>query len=197
MAIKGLFQSDIPFTSIENAEEYLFSKKFIDLLIAEYGLDIPFLFEVIVNGTKEIYFIEWNKNGIQMDWKYYSGLVPITPKVISEERNALKRLGLMMDYGIANYLGDYKTLHTDPYGKLIEATIDSVVQKFVEVIDGTPEHDEALAKDLASKGHLTKDGRRIYYIPVPSDIERARQGVAWSWDVPEEKLNPNGFEFES
>ena len=31
---------------------------------------------------------------------------------------------------------------------------------------------------------------KSYMLPVPSDMRRARQAVAWTWDIPEDEYEP-------
>lgn len=44
---------------------------------------------------------------------------------------------------------------------------------------------------------LTKEGHKIYYLFVPSEMQRCKEAVAWSWNTKEEYLPDEGFTWES
>jgi hypothetical protein len=192
--------------------EFAKSEKIVNFLKHKYDVDLPYLHEILVkdvsqpNGYETLYMhVQPAKQGIPMDWVYYAGYEEITSKAITEENNIEKRRLLMMEYGIANYLKDIEILQEDKYGQLISANIDSQVngisglvekQKFVKVINGTVEPLEN-QEFLRKRGMLTDDGHKIYYIPVLDDVTTAKQGIAKSWDIPEEWLPEKGFYIET
>jgi hypothetical protein len=68
---------------------------------------------------------------------------------------------------------EYKTIHEDGYGVLIETNSPATAgeaARFVIVVNPT-------------------DGRK-FVLPVPLEIERAKQGVAWTYDMEEDEYDP-------
>jgi len=89
----------------------------------------------------------------------------ITVQGIVTETNAEIRRVMMFRYGLDRALLDLgaKLLQSDGYGDLYQIILDGQAQKFVRVVNGTPEPDGTY-----------KD----YVIPVWADVETAHEAVA-------------------
>lgn len=196
MIIDKIHFIDFSFKDEKEFKEYLDTENFCKLLIAEYGKNIPYLFAANVGGEELYATITFTKQGMPMDWEYFSGLEPITSEVINEETNIEKRFAYIMEYGVANYLQNIKVLHEDKYGVLISAVIADQTQLFVKVRNGTVEPKDKW-NYFRERGMLTKDNHRIYYIPVPDNIKTAKEGIAWSWNIDKNLLPDNGWTCES
>lgn len=201
-----------------DCRKYFDTLEFVEYCKALGGLEVPVLFQCKIESLPEPeYFIEYvpTKNGIPMDWHFFSEQVPITVEDIEAETNIEKRTLLMMEYGVANYLNNITILHEDVYGVLLEADMSGERQKFVKVTNGTP---ETLEKQdyYRDRGMLGKNGCRLYYIPVGNEgrfphkwdgqkvtewaqypITTAKQAVASSWEMNPDLLPEAGWDFES
>lgn len=191
-----VYNFDIKFSNLDQAHDYFESPTFIKWAREEFGLELPFLFVVDINGEEEMFTPNPTKQGIPMDWRFYSEIDKITAADISAETNIEKRRLLIMEYGVNNYLQDVKALGTDVYGTLIKATIEGMEQQFVKVRNGTEELEEDKAF-LREKNMLTADGHKIYYIPVSSKVRTAKQGIEESWGLPKGTLPNAGWDYES
>ena len=81
-------------------------------------------------------------------------------------------------YGQTRYLIDSgaREIHSDDYGTLYRKEIaNDEPLVMVKVVNSTPEPDGTF-----------KD----YFLRVPPTIKRAREAVAWTFDVPEEEYAP-------
>lgn len=192
-----VFKFDNTFKDKTEFEAFVNSRAFIDLMIAEEGEKLPFLFEAVIEGNVQFIHIQPAKQGIPMDWHFYAGFKEITKKDIQTETNIEKRRLLMMEFGVANFFDKIKELNTDAYGSLIETKVDGERQLFIKVRNGTEEQNKEYIKYLKSKKMLYGKNQRIYYIPVADHVTTAREAVAWSWDVPIEWLPETGFDLES
>jgi len=102
----------------------------------------------------------------------------ITVKHIETEENAEVRRIMIERYGMARYLVDSgaKEIHHDDFGTLYSKEIpgdEPLVM--VKVVNSTAEPDGSF-----------KD----YFLRVPPTVTRAREAVAWTFDVPEEQYEP-------
>lgn len=178
--------------SEETIAAYFESTEFVFFCKETFGLKLPYCF-IIGND-----FYRWipSKQGIPMDWEYFSELKPITKEVINNETNIEKRRLLIMEYGVNNYLSDVQTLHSDEYGTLIRANFEGESQQFVRVRNGTEEPEENKAY-LKEKGMLTDDGHKIYYLPVSNEVSTAKEGVEESWALPPGTLPNRGWDYET
>jgi len=102
----------------------------------------------------------------------------ITPAKIEAENNAEVRRVMIERYGQTRYLIDSgaREIHSDDYGTLYRKEIaNDEPLVMVKVVNSTPEPDGTF-----------KD----YFLRVPPTIKRAREAVAWTFDVPEEEYAP-------
>lgn len=193
-----VYETDLVFKNEDEANAYFESIELVNLCKEKFGLKLPFYFKCRLHD-EDIYINYMpSKQGIVMDWPYFSEQLPITEEVINNEENIEKRRLLIMEYGITNYLRDIKIISEDKYGVLISAVIsgEDEVQKFVKVRNGTPEPEEKRAY-LRERGMLTDDGHKIYYIPVPEHIQTAKEGIEDSWNLPAGLLPTSGWDYET
>ncbi|GLX01178.1 DUF6745 domain-containing protein [Microtetraspora sp. NBRC 16547] len=97
---------------------------------------------------------------------------------IRTESNAELRRVMLEHYGYDRYLADSgaSPVHSDETGVLWRIALpEDEDVTMVEVVNSTPEPDGT---------------RRTYFLRVPPWIERARQGVAWTFGVAEEDYQP-------
>lgn len=188
--------ADLDFKSEQDFLDYVNQESIVDYLKEKYEDKLPAWFEFKIEGQACYWDGMYEKQGIPMDWDFFSGQAEIIQKSIEEEENIEKRRLLMMEYGINKYLQNVQTLQTDAYGTLIQAEILGEDQKFVKVRNGTREPIENWAY-LKERGMLTYDNHKIYYIPVPDEIRTAKEGIAWSWDISKDCLPEKGWDEES
>ena len=188
------------FESMKELESHMETPEFINFAKEKFGRDLPFLWLINIGKKEEIFSPNPTKQGIAMDWRFYSEIDEITSEDINNEENIEKRFLLMMEYGINDYLRDVKIIDSDVYGTLVEASIseddDIPKQRFVKVVNGTPEPLEKVDY-YRKRGMLTDSGYRIYYIPVNSNVTTAKEAVADTWGLPTDLLPDEGWDFES
>jgi len=118
----------------------------------------------------------WPRSLVRLSFRYYPGHVDLA-QVRAEPDPMLRRV-LIQRYGpkrimlppLASIVGE------DACGRLwCFADFDGENLTMVEVINSTPEPD---------------GGHRVYWLRVPPFVERPRQAVAWTFDVPEELYRP-------
>ena len=186
------------FKNIQELKEYIDSFSFVDLLKTKYGVNIPLLYVANIGKVEPLYFtIMFSKLGVNMDWKYYSGLEAITENSIHSEKNIEKRRLLMLEYGIDKFFKKVKLIQQDVYGELIEATIDGERLRFLKCIDGSTEKDIQLILGLREKGGLTLEDKRIHYIEVPDTCKTAKEAAAWTWNLSVDSLKDKGWDVEA
>lgn len=101
---------------------------------------------------------------------------------IENENNAEIRRVMVERYGEGQYLEDSgaKVIHEDETGKLYRKEyMDDEPLVMVRVLNSTPE---------------PTGEAKVYWIPVPPTIQRAKQGVAWSFNMTESEYR---IKFES
>jgi hypothetical protein len=102
----------------------------------------------------------------------------ITAKHILEEPNAEVRRVMVERVGYERFLEltGAKRLQADDYGELFKIDLpDDEPVVLVRVLNNTPEPDGS---------------RKPYLLRVPPQIERARDAVAWTFDVPSAEYAP-------
>lgn len=102
----------------------------------------------------------------------------ITIGTINEQPNAEIRRVMVDLYGADRYLVDAgaKLIHSDKCGKLWHTNMDGDEPLvMVEVINSTPEPDGSY---------------RHYLLRVPPTMQRARQAVAWTFEMDEKDYLP-------
>jgi hypothetical protein len=103
---------------------------------------------------------------------------PITFERIESERNAEVRRVLIERFGLDNYLraGKCVKLHQDDCGTLYRMNLpgDEPIL-VVQVINSSPEPDGTFKE---------------YFLRVPPNITRARQGIAWTFGLSEDEYYP-------
>ncbi|NRQ40776.1 hypothetical protein HII36_54580 [Nonomuraea sp. NN258] len=102
----------------------------------------------------------------------------ITPAAIRAQENAELRRAMLEHFGMERYLAESgaRPRHSDDTGVLWRIDLpDDEPIVMVEVVNSTPEPDGT---------------RRTYFLRVPPWVQRARQGVAWTFGVPEEHYHP-------
>jgi hypothetical protein len=102
----------------------------------------------------------------------------ITVEDIESENNAEVRRIKTQRFGQARYLQESgaEEIHHDDFGTLYRKKIpgdEPLVM--VKVVNSTPEPDNSF-----------KD----YFLRVPPSITRAREAVAWTFDIPEQEYDP-------
>jgi hypothetical protein len=204
---------DAKWQSPEDAEEFLQSEEFHRYLIKEYKLNPPALVGVYIKKKGMLYTtLEFTKQGLPMDWAFYSGQRKITKAAILDEHNVEKRRLLMMEYGVSKFFSDIKVIDESAYGTLIEVDLEGEPHKFVKEINGTSEAEawqqnpslfpsqaafDKHVKDLKIRGMITESGHKLYYEPVPDEMKTAREAQAWMWDVDVAKLPKKGWDWEA
>ncbi|MEV5326023.1 DUF6745 domain-containing protein [Nonomuraea sp. NPDC052634] len=102
----------------------------------------------------------------------------LTVERIRAERNAELRRVMLEHFGFERYLAesDAKRIHSDETGTLwrVDLPGDEPLT-MVEVVNSTPEPDGT---------------RRTYFLRVPPWIQRAKQGVAWTFGLAENEYDP-------
>ncbi|MEU0567343.1 DUF6745 domain-containing protein [Nonomuraea sp. NPDC005983] len=102
----------------------------------------------------------------------------LTPERIRNEENAELRRVMLEHFGLERYLAESgaRPQHSDETGVLwrIELLDDEPVA-MVEVVNSTPEPDGT---------------RRTYFLRVPPWVQRAREGVAWTFGLSEQDYIP-------
>jgi hypothetical protein len=115
--------------------------------------------------------------------------MPIPPEVAAElptltveriraERNAEVRRVMLEHFGFDRYLrdSDATRVHSDECGVLWRVRIpDDEPLTMVEVVNATPEPDGS---------------RRTYFLRVPPATQTAREGVAWTFGLDEDRYQP-------
>jgi hypothetical protein len=101
----------------------------------------------------------------------------IKMRTIDEERNIEIKRVMIERYGIENFLFGSKKIHEDKYGSLYQKDIgESEPFVALKVTNSTPEPDGSY---------------KTYFIRVPPEIRRAKQGVAWTFSMTEEEYDPS------
>ena len=114
---------------------------------------------------------------VQLTEEIVEGRDRITVDQIMKEANAERRRAMMGLYGLERMLVDLnaKLIQSDGYGDLYEVVIDNERQRFVKVVNGTPNPDGSY-----------KD----YIIPVRREMETAHQAVAATFHLTPETYAP-------
>ncbi|SEG61107.1 hypothetical protein SAMN05444920_103456 [Nonomuraea solani] len=117
-------------------------------------------------------------HGMPVPAGFGAELGEVTPERIRAESNAELRRVMLEHFGLERYLAESgaQPVHSDETGVLwrIELPGDEPLA-MVEVVNSTPEPDGT---------------SRTYFLRVPPWVERARQGVAWTFGVGEEDYHP-------
>lgn len=123
--------------------------------------------EIFVTGGTKI------TNEKHIDMLFRDGV--ITPKDVDAETNQEIKTRLINRLGMDKYMADAKTIHKDDYGELIEKQLVSGVRaRALKLKNSTPEPDGSF-----------KD----YILSVPPNIQRAKEGVAWTYGETEEDFH--------
>ncbi|MFJ3492394.1 DUF6745 domain-containing protein [Streptomyces sp. NPDC086091] len=116
--------------------------------------------------------------GMPVPAAFLAELATLTPERVRAEENAELRRVMLEFYGYDRYLADSgaRPLHRDETGVLwrIDLAADEPVV-MVEVVNSTPEPDGT---------------HRTYWLRVPPTTRTAREGVAWTFGVPEDGYAP-------
>lgn len=116
--------------------------------------------------------------GMPIPADFAGTLAGLTAERIAAESNAELRRVMLEHFGYDRYLAETgaQPVHRDETGVLwrIEMSGDEAVA-MVEVINATPEPDGT---------------RRTYYLRVPPTTRTAREGVAWTFGLAEDKYEP-------
>lgn len=194
----GLF--DVEYNTVEEWKKYVRSTECVEYFKKVYGTitnKIPVIHKIKINGEDRFIFLQPEKMNIEMDWKFYAGLEPITKEAIQKETNIEKRRLLMFEYGIDTFFEGAKTLHKDAYGEYIVATIDKEKTYWLKVKNGTTATGAVLEQLQQKKGSLSPDNKKYYYIPTKAGLKTCREGVALSWGLKEKDLPEKGFAIET
>ncbi|PZG03190.1 DUF6745 domain-containing protein, partial [Nonomuraea aridisoli] len=117
-------------------------------------------------------------HGMPVPAGFGATLGDLTPERIRNEPNAELRRVMLEHFGFDRYLAESgaRPVHSDETGVLwrIELPGDEPLV-MVEVVNSTPEPDGT---------------RRTYFLRVPPWVQRARQGVAWTFGTTEEDYHP-------
>ncbi|GAB3898351.1 hypothetical protein GCM10027612_56290 [Microbispora bryophytorum subsp. camponoti] len=117
-------------------------------------------------------------HGMPVPAGFGAAMAALTPERIRAEDNAELRRVMLEHFGLDRYLAESgaRPRHSDETGVLwrIDLPGDEPVV-MVEVVNSTPEPDGA---------------RRTYFLRVPPWVTRAREGVAWTFGVPEKDYRP-------
>lgn len=116
--------------------------------------------------------------GMPVPPAFLEELRTLTPERIRAEENAELRRVMLEYFGYDRYLTDSgaRPLHRDATGTLWRIDLDGdepIVM--VEVLNSTPEPDGT---------------HRTYWLRVPPNIRRAREGVAWTFGMPAKAYRP-------
>ncbi|WP_431926622.1 DUF6745 domain-containing protein [Nonomuraea jabiensis] len=117
-------------------------------------------------------------HGMPVPADFGAAMRELTVERIREEENAELRRAMLEHFGLDRYLAESgaKPVHSDETGVLWRVDLsDDEPLVMVEVVNSTPEPDGT---------------SRTYFLRVPPWVERARQGVAWTFGVAEEDYRP-------
>ncbi|MGN9838397.1 DUF6745 domain-containing protein [Nonomuraea sp. H19] len=117
-------------------------------------------------------------HGMPVPADFGAAMRGLTPERIRNEDNAELRRVMLEHFGFDRYLAESgaKPLHRDETGVLWRIDLpDDEPIVMVEVVNSTPEPDGT---------------RRTYFLRVPPWVQRARQGVAWTFGVEEQDYQP-------
>lgn len=123
----------------------------------------------------------WSINawrGMPIPAEIAAELPTVTAARIQAEENAEMRRVMLEFYGFERYLRESgaKRVHSDECGVLWRVKLpDDEPLVMVEVLNSTPEPDGT---------------RRTYFLRVPPQTERAREGVAWTFGLTEAEYQP-------
>ena len=186
------------FQSEQEAINWFQGSEFILAAKKKFGAELPVMFEVQI-GIKTLYHSPvFEKQGIPMDWEYYTEQKPITPEVISAERNAEKRALLMLEYGILDFLENIQHIDTHPvYGMLISSTMPNELgEQFWVIVEDPQPITKEKRQYLRERNMLSDKGNELVYIPVPDTMCTAKEAVAWTFGLQEQDLPEEGFDVE-
>ncbi|MGV9381002.1 DUF6745 domain-containing protein [Nonomuraea sp. NPDC003707] len=117
-------------------------------------------------------------HGMPVPADFGAAMRELTVERIREEENAELRRAMLEHFGLDRYLAESgaKPVHSDETGVLWRVELsDDEPLAMVEVVNSTPEPDGT---------------SRTYFLRVPPWVERAREGVAWTFGVTEEDYRP-------
>ncbi|MBB5777702.1 DUF6745 domain-containing protein [Nonomuraea jabiensis] len=117
-------------------------------------------------------------HGMPVPAGFGAAMRELTVERIREEENAELRRAMLEHFGLDRYLAESgaKPVHSDETGVLWRVDLsDDEPLVMVEVVNSTPEPDGT---------------SRTYFLRVPPWVERAREGVAWTFGVAEEDYRP-------
>ncbi|GAA2205920.1 hypothetical protein GCM10009850_013780 [Nonomuraea monospora] len=117
-------------------------------------------------------------HGMPVPPDFGATMTGLTPERIREEANAELRRAMLEHFGMERYLAESgaKPMQSDETGVLwrIELPGDEPLA-MVEVVNSTPEPDGT---------------SRTYFLRVPPWVQRAREGVAWTFGLAEQDYRP-------
>ncbi|MDP4511097.1 DUF6745 domain-containing protein [Nonomuraea turcica] len=117
-------------------------------------------------------------HGMPVPAEFGASMRDLTPERIRNEDNAELRRVMLEHFGYDRYLAESgaRPLHRDETGVLwcIDLPGDESIT-MVEVVNSTPEPDGT---------------SRTYFLRVPPWVQRAREGVAWTFGIAEEDYRP-------
>ncbi|MBE1590597.1 DUF6745 domain-containing protein [Nonomuraea angiospora] len=117
-------------------------------------------------------------HGMPVPADFGAAMRELTVERIREEENAELRRAMLEHFGLDRYLAESgaKPVHSDETGVLWRVELsDDEPLVMVEVVNSTPEPDGT---------------SRTYFLRVPPWVQRAREGVAWTFGVVEEDYRP-------
>ncbi|MEV4011605.1 DUF6745 domain-containing protein [Nonomuraea angiospora] len=117
-------------------------------------------------------------HGMPVPADFGAAMRELTVERIREEENAELRRAMLEHFGLDRYLAESgaRPVHSDETGVLWRVELsDDEPLVMVEVVNSTPEPDGT---------------SRTYFLRVPPWVQRARQGVAWTFGVAEEDYRP-------
>ncbi|GAA4590734.1 hypothetical protein GCM10023194_48190 [Planotetraspora phitsanulokensis] len=116
--------------------------------------------------------------GMPVPAGFGASMASLDAERIRAEENAELRRVMLEHYGYERYLKESNAspMHRDETGTLWRLALpDDEDLVMVQVVNSTPEPDGT---------------RRTYFLRVPPSISRAREGVAWTFGVPEADYRP-------
>ncbi|GII84752.1 hypothetical protein Ssi03_27420 [Sphaerisporangium siamense] len=117
-------------------------------------------------------------HGMPVPAGFGATMADLSPAAIRRQDNAELRRVMLEHYGLDRYLRESgaDAVHKDDTGVLWKADLaDDEPLTMVEVVNSTPEPDGTY---------------RTYFLRVPPWVTTARQGVAWTFDIPAEQYQP-------
>lgn len=192
------FVSDDTSSALDKVQIYVNSASFREALkerLRKQGVNkIPLLLTVTLDNVVTPVHLIFEEQGLLSYAKYELGLEEVTEDAIMAEQNTERRRLLMMKYGIAKFFDKSKIISSDVYGTIIEVELQgdrTGPTRFIKLINDTEEPEERKAQ-LQERGML-ENNRRIYYEPIPLEINTGKEAMAWRCNVPIDAFPDDGW----